>query len=62
MRSAFGLINLVVGVLCLWVGVGNVEAMGQGPGNAVAGVVAIAMGAACLWLAEEATVDAPLAA
>lgn len=57
MRTAFGLINLVVGVLCLWVGIGNVEAMGQGPGNVIAGVVAIMVGAACLWLAEETTVD-----
>lgn len=61
MRTAFGLINLVVGVLCLWVGIGNVEAMGQGPGNVIAGVVAIMVGSACLWLAEETTVDHLLA-
>lgn len=55
MRTAFGLINLVLGVLCLWVGIGNVEAMGQGPGNLIAGVVALLMGAACLWLVKETT-------
>lgn len=61
MRTAFGLVNLIVGVLCLSVGVGNVEALGQGPGNVLAGVIALLMGATCLWLAEESTVDEPLA-
>lgn len=61
MKTAFFLINLVVGVLCLLVGVSNFENLGNNLGGAIAGGVAILMAAAFLWLAEQTSDDAPWA-
>jgi hypothetical protein len=54
MKTAFGLINFVIGILSLLVGVGNIEFMAKNPSSAMAGVVALVVGAVCLWMAIEA--------
>jgi hypothetical protein len=54
MRNVFGLINIVVGILALLVGVGNIEFMAKNPSSALAGVVALVVGGVCLWLGTEA--------
>jgi hypothetical protein len=54
MKTTFGLINFVIGILSLLVGVGNIEFMSQSPASALAGVVALCIGAVCLWMAVEA--------
>lgn len=61
MKTVFFLINLVIGVLCLLFGVANFENLGNNLGSAIAGAVVVLMGAACLWLAEETSDDAPWA-
>jgi hypothetical protein len=54
MKNTFGLINFVIGILALLVGVGNIEFMAKNPASAMAGVVALTIGAVCLWMAVEA--------
>jgi len=51
----------MIGFLCLLFGVANFENLGNNLGSAIAGAVVILMGAACLWLAEETSDDAPWA-
>lgn len=62
MKTAFFLINLIIGFLCLLFGVANFENLGNSVGSAIAGGVVVLMGGACLWLAEETSDDAPWAA
>lgn len=54
MKTTFGLVNFVIGILSLLVGVGNIEFMSKNPASAIAGVVALVIGAVCLWMAVEA--------
>ncbi len=54
MKTAFGLINFVIGILSLLVGVSNIEFVAKNPSSAMAGVVALVVGAVCLWMAVEA--------
>ncbi|OIN93818.1 MAG: hypothetical protein AUJ20_02835 [Comamonadaceae bacterium CG1_02_60_18] len=55
MKTAFHLINLVVGIGCVWVGFGNLENLPNSLGSAIAGALAIAAGGICLWLSAEST-------
>jgi len=55
MKTAFHLINLVVGFGCVLLGVGNLENMPDSMGYAIAGAVAMAAGGICLWLSAEST-------
>jgi len=55
MKTAFHLINLVVGFGCVLAGVANLENLPNSLGSALAGVVAIAAGAICWWLSSEST-------
>lgn len=54
MKTFFSLVNFVVGLLSLLMGVGNVLFHSNNPTGAVAGWVAILVGATFLWLATQA--------
>ncbi|MDD5028410.1 MAG: hypothetical protein PHH58_02750 [Rhodoferax sp.] len=58
MKTAFHLINLVVGLGCLLVGFGNLENLPNSAASAIAGALAIAAGGICLWLSAESTESA----
>lgn len=53
MKNMFSLVSFVVGVLSLVIGAGNLLFLTQGLTSTLAGVVAIVLGGACLWLATE---------
>jgi hypothetical protein len=52
MKTIFSLFNGVVGTLFLLLGVRIFHSLSLGAVNAVAALVALALGAACLWLAS----------
>jgi len=54
MKIFFSLVNFVVGVLSLLIGLGNFLFLANNPSGAVAGVVALVVGATFLWLATAA--------
>lgn len=53
MKNMFSLVSFVVGILSMVIGVGNLLFLTPGISSTVAGVVAIGLGGACLWLATE---------
>jgi len=57
MRNLFGLINFVVGILSLLIGHGIFVSLAQHPQNTGAGIFAVCIGAACLWLAKESAFE-----
>lgn len=59
MKTFFSLVNFVVGILALLIGVGNFLFLGNNPAGAVAGVMAMVVGATFLWLATEAMFRSP---
>jgi hypothetical protein len=59
MKTFFSLVNFVVGILALLIGVGNFLFLDNNPAGAVAGVVALVVGATFLWLATEAMFSRP---
>lgn len=59
MKTFFSLINFVVGMLALLIGLGNFLFLTNNPAGAVAGVVALVVGATFLWLATEAMFSSP---
>lgn len=59
MKIFFSLVNFVVGVISLLIGLGNLFFLGNNPTGAVAGVVAMVVGATFLWLATTAMLSHP---
>ena len=59
MKTLFSLVNFVVGLLSLLMGAGNVLFHSNNPTGAVAGWVAILVGATFLWLATQAMLSSP---
>lgn len=59
MKTFFSLVNFVVGILSLLIGVGNFLFLANNPAGAVAGVVAMVVGATFLWLATAAMLSSP---
>ena len=59
MKTLFSLVNFVVGLLSVLIGVGNVLFQANNPAGAVAGSVAIVVGATFLWLATQAMLSRP---
>ncbi len=59
MKIFFSLVNFVIGVMSLLIGLGNLFFLGNNPTSAVAGVVAIVVGATFLWLATQAMFSNP---
>lgn len=53
MKNVFSLVSFVVGVLSLVIGLGNLMFLTQSVPSTLAGLVAIGLGGACLWLATE---------
>ncbi len=59
MKIFFSLVNFVVGVMSLLIGLGNLFFLANNPTGAVAGVMAMAVGATFLWLASQAMFSNP---
>ncbi|HEX5698079.1 MAG TPA: hypothetical protein VFX90_05465 [Rhodoferax sp.] len=59
MKTLFSLVNFVIGLLSVLIGVGNVLFQSYNPAGAVAGSVAIVVGATFLWLATQAMLSGP---
>ncbi len=53
MKTIFSLVNLFAGIMLVMVGVAIFLNVSRNPSSAGAGVVVVAMGAACLWLARQ---------
>ena len=53
MKNFFSLVNLTIGLLFLLVGSGIFTSISLTPANAGAGLVALLIAAACLWLAKQ---------
>jgi uncharacterized membrane protein YvlD (DUF360 family) len=53
MKTFFNLVNFVVGVLSLLVGMGNFLVVPLNPANVAAGIFALTISAACLWLTQQ---------
>jgi len=53
MKTFFSLVNFVVGILALLIGFGNLLFLAHNPASATVGLVAMVVGATCLWLASE---------
>jgi hypothetical protein len=53
MKTFFSVFNGVVGILFLLLGVRIFHSLSLGAVNAVAALVALTLGAACLWLASQ---------
>jgi hypothetical protein len=53
MKNIFSLVNLTIGLLFLLVGSGICASISSTPANAGAGLVALVIAAACLWLAKQ---------
>lgn len=56
MKTLFAFINLCVGMVLALLGLGVASNVLRQPEAAVAAGVALALGAACLWLAKESLV------
>lgn len=54
MKTFFSLVNFVVGILAMLIGLGNLLFLANNPTGAVAGGVAMVVGATFLWLATAA--------
>jgi len=59
MKTLFSLVNFVVGLLTLLIGAGNVLFLANNPAGAVAGSVAMVVGATFLGLATQAMLSSP---
>jgi hypothetical protein len=60
MKTVFNLVNFFIAILCMLVGVGNIEYVTLNPSGAAAGVgVALVIGVACFWLAAQSMLDGP---
>ncbi len=59
MKSLFSLVYFVVGLLSLLIGVGNVLFQANDPAGAVAGSVAMVVGATFVGLATQAMLSTP---
>jgi hypothetical protein len=57
MKSLFILINAVSGLLSLLIGLNILLSPSPTPAKAAAALVALATGAACLWLAKQTVTD-----
>lgn len=57
MKNMFSLVSFVVGILSLVIGAGNLLFLAQGVSSTLAGLVAIGLGGACLWLSTETAVS-----
>jgi hypothetical protein len=53
MKTIFSLVNFFAGITLVLVGVSIFLNVSHNPASAGAGVVIVAMGAACLWLARQ---------
>jgi hypothetical protein len=53
MKSTFSIINMVVGLFSMVIGVGNFQNPASNASSAVVGLIALGIGATCLWLANE---------
>jgi len=53
MKNFFSLVNLTIGLLFLLVGSGIFVSISRTPANTGAGLVALLIAAACLWLAKQ---------
>ncbi len=53
MKNFFSLVNLILGLLLLLVASGIFFSISRAPANAGAGVFAMLIAAACLWLAKQ---------
>jgi hypothetical protein len=53
MKTIFSLFNLAIAILSLWVALDIFQGISHHPSSAVAGLVVLAVGATCLWLAKE---------
>jgi hypothetical protein len=53
MKAIFSLVNFVAGILALLIGFGNFLFLSHNPSGTIAGLLAMAIGATCLWLASE---------
>jgi fucose permease len=53
MKSTFSIINMVVGLFAMVIGIGNLQNPASNASSAVVALVALAVGATCLWLANE---------
>lgn len=59
MKTFFSLVNFLVGILSLLIGLGNLLFLANNPTGAVAGGVAMVVGATFLWLATAAMLSNP---
>ncbi|MDP2677271.1 MAG: hypothetical protein Q8O85_00930 [Rhodoferax sp.] len=57
MKTFFSLVNFVVGVLSLLIGLGNFLFITNNPAGAIAGAVAMVVGATFIWLATAAMIS-----
>lgn len=53
MKNMFSLVSFVVGILSFVIGFGNLLFLTQSLSSTLAGLAAIGLGGACLWLAME---------
>ncbi len=60
MRTLFIAVNFVAGVLSLLIGVDIFLSAAPHPSRFLAGILALAMGAICLWLANQTVSDRQL--
>ncbi|OIQ84181.1 hypothetical protein GALL_340110 [mine drainage metagenome] len=59
MRAMFSLLNFVIGLFSLAVGFGNFQMLAHSMSSASAGLIALVIGATCLWLARESVFFKP---
>ncbi len=58
MKTVFNLVNFFIAILCMLVGVGNIEYVTHNPSGAAAGVaISLVVGVTCFWLAAQSVFD-----
>ena len=57
MKTFFSIVSLVVGIIALLLGVRIFHFIAQNPLNVAAGLVVLAVGATCVWLARQTVSD-----
>jgi hypothetical protein len=59
MKTVYYLVNFLIAILCMLVGVGNIEYVTHNPSGAAAGVgIALVVGVTCFWLAAQSVFNA----
>lgn len=53
MKTFFSLVNFVVGILALLIGLSHFLFLTHNPASTIAGLIALVVGAICLWLARK---------